>query len=362
MDASRATTVACTTFPVKRLESGAVTLTDATGTAATVRVNVAGPTPSTVTPIVVLPTPTAVTSPVVETVATPVALLDQATVRPVSGRMLLAASRATTVAWMTSPVVRLESGAVTLTDATGTAATVRVNVAGPTPSTVTPIVVLPAPTVVISPDAEIVATPVALLDHRTVRPVRGRMLLDASRATTVACTTFPVKRLESGAATLTEATGAGVTERMKVAGPTPSTVTPIVALPAPTAVSCPVAEIVATPVALLVHTTVRPVRERILLAASRATTLACTTFPAKRLESGAVTLTDATGTAATLRMNVAGPTPSTVTPIVVLPEPTVVISPEMDTVATLGTVLDHTTVRPVSGRILLAASRATTVA
>ena len=76
--------------------------------------------------------------------------------------MLLAASRATTVAWAVVPTVRLESGAVTLTDATAAGATVNVKVAGPTPSTVTPMVVVPAPTGVISPDAETVATPVSL--------------------------------------------------------------------------------------------------------------------------------------------------------------------------------------------------------
>ena len=80
----------------------------------------------------------------------------------------------------------LESGAVTLTDATCAGVTLRANVAGPIPSTVTPMVVLPTPTVVTSPDVETVATPVALLVHTTVRPVSGRILFDASRASTVA--------------------------------------------------------------------------------------------------------------------------------------------------------------------------------
>jgi hypothetical protein len=79
------------------------------------------------------------------------------------------------------------------------------------------------------------------------------------------------------------------------------------------------------------------------------------------LESGAVTLTDATGTGTTVSVKVAGPTPSTVTPIVLLPTPMAEISPELDTVATVGALLVQTTVRPVSERMLLAASRATTV-
>ena len=61
-----------------------------------------------------------------------------------------------------SPNVRLESVAVTLTDATDGGDTVSTIVAGPTPSTVTPIVLAPAATAVISPDAETVATPIAL--------------------------------------------------------------------------------------------------------------------------------------------------------------------------------------------------------
>ncbi len=115
--------------------------------------------PSTVTPIVVVPALTAVTSPAPLTVATPVALLDHSTLRPASESTLFAASRATTVACAVCPVVRLESVAETLTVATGTAATLNTKVAGPTPSTVTPIVVVPGASVVISPVPEIVATP-----------------------------------------------------------------------------------------------------------------------------------------------------------------------------------------------------------
>jgi hypothetical protein len=174
-------------LPLVRLESGALTLTDATAAGTTLIVKLAGPTPSTVTPIVLLPGETALISPDAETVATPVALLVQTTARPASDRTLLAASRATTVAWMAgSPNVRLESGAVTLTDATAAGATLIVKLAGPTPSTVTSIVALPAATAVTNPDAATLATPVALLVHTTVRPMSDRILLAASRATTVA--------------------------------------------------------------------------------------------------------------------------------------------------------------------------------
>jgi hypothetical protein len=359
--ASRATTVACVLVPLVRLESAALTLTDATGARATLTAKLA-PTPSTVTSIVALPAATAVTTPDVETLATPAALLDQTTVRPTSERTLFAASRATTVACVVAPTVRLESVAVTLTDATDGGDTVSPKVAGPTPSTVTPIVLLPAATAVTSPDVETVATPVALLVHTTVRPVSGRMLLAASRATTVACVAVPVVRLESVALTLTDATGTGVTVSRNVAGPTPSTVTPTVLLPAATAVTSPDPETDATPVALLVHTTVRPVSDRMLLAASRATTVACVVVPLVRLESAAVTLTDATAAGATFITKVAGPTRSTMTEMVADPTPTAVIRPVGETVATLLALLDQVTVRPVSGRTLFAASRATTVA
>ena len=290
------------------------------------------------------------------------ALLVHTIVRPVSGRMLFAASRATTVACVVAPSTRFESGAVTLTEATDGADTVSPNVAGPTPSTVTPIVALPAATALIRPDEETVATPVALLVHTIVRPVSGRMLFAASRATTVPCVLLPVVRLESGALTLTDATGTAVTVSRNVAGPTPSTVTPIVLLPGETALISPDEETVATPVALLVHTIVRPVSGRMLLAASRATTVACVVAPSTRLESGAVTLTEATDGADTVSPNVAGPTPSTVTPIVALPAATALIRPDEETVATPVALLVHTIVRPVSGRMLFAASRATTVA
>jgi hypothetical protein len=181
----------------------------------------------------------------------------------------------------------------------------------------------------------------------------------------VACTELPVVRLESGAVTLTEATGtggAGATEREIVAGPTPSTVTPIVDAPTATAVIRPLGVTVAIPVTLLFQTTVRPVRGRMLLAASRATTVPCTVVPTVMLESGVVTLTEATATGATLSVKVAGPTPSTVTPIVVYPTPNAEMAPLVDTAATPGALLDQTTVRPTIGRMLFAASLAITVA
>jgi hypothetical protein len=347
--ASRATTVACVAVPVVRLESVALTLTDATDGGETVNLNVAGPTPSTVTPIVLLPAATAVTSPDAETVATPGALLVHTTVRPLSGTMLLAASRATTAACVVVPLVRLESAAVTLTAATGMGATMRVNVAGPTPSTVTPIVAVPSPSAVITPEVEIVATAGVLLVQTTVRPESGRMLLAASRATTVAWTTSPIVRLESGALRATDATGIGETVSPNVAGPTPSTVTAIVTVPGETAVTTPDVDTVATAGELLVHATVRPVSDKTLFAESRAMAVAWTVVPTVMLESAADTVTDRTGTGATRRRKVAGPTPPIETPIVVCPTATAVTRPAEFTVPTLGSALTQVASRPANG-------------
>ena len=107
---------------------------------------------------------------------------------------------------------------------------------------------------------------------------------------------------------------------MKVAGPTPSTVTPIVA-----AASCNGtdqtrrgdrrhARRAAGP-----HDRSPRQREDVVRRVTRDDRRLHRVCQWLRLESGAVTLTDATGGGDTVRVNVAGPTPSTVTPIVALP-------------------------------------------
>src|SRR5687767_5499975 len=93
-------------------------------------------------------------------------------------------------------------------------------------------------------------------------------------------------------ATVTEATGMGTT--VTAAVPLfPSLVAVIVALPAAAPVTSPLAETVATPLALVVHVTPRPVST--LPAASRSVAVSCTVEPSCTLAGAGVTVTVATG-------------------------------------------------------------------
>jgi hypothetical protein len=133
--------------------------------------------------IVAEPAATPVTTPLDDTVAIPVLELDHVTARPVSG--LLFASYAVAVSCTVRPTVTLGVAGETLTDATGTAETVRLAV--PLfPSLVAVIVAEPAATPVTTPLDETVAMPVLELDHVTARPVST--LLFASRVVAVSCT------------------------------------------------------------------------------------------------------------------------------------------------------------------------------
>jgi hypothetical protein len=217
--------------------------------------------PSLVAVIVAEPAATPVTTPLDETVAIPVLELDHVTARPV--RTLLFASRVVAVSCAVCPTVTLAVAGVTLTDATGTTETATVAV--PLfPSLVAVIVAEPAATPVTTPLVETVAMPVLELVHVTVRPVST--LLFASRVVAVSCTDCPTLTLGVVGATLTDATGIGVT--VTVAVPLfPSLVAVIVAEPTATPVTTPLDETVAMPVLELDHVTTRPVST--LLFASR---------------------------------------------------------------------------------------------
>jgi hypothetical protein len=161
-------------------------------------------------------------------------------------------------------------GGETLTVATGTG--VAVTLAVPLlPSLVAVIVAEPAATPVTTPLDDTVAMPVLELDHVTVRPVST--LLFASRVVAVSCTVRPTATLGVAGATLTDATGTGVTVTLAV--PLfPSLVAVIVAEPAATPVTTPLEETVAIPVLELDHVTARPVST--LLFASYAVAVSCT--------------------------------------------------------------------------------------
>src|ERR1051325_5794720 len=142
-------------------------------------------------------TGTAVTVMVADTEATPVALLDQVTTRPV--RTLFAESLVVAESCCVAPIRSVaELGA-----------TVTVGVAVPLcPSLVAVIVAEPAATAVTIPLAETVATAAALLDHVMSRPLNG--LPDASRGVATSCCERPTYRLALAGDTSTDATGGSV--------------------------------------------------------------------------------------------------------------------------------------------------------
>jgi hypothetical protein len=158
----------------------------------------------------------------------------------------------------------------TLTVATGTGVTVTLAVPL-LPSLVAVIVAEPAATPVTTPLDDTVAIPVLELDHVTVRPVST--LLFASRVVAVSCTVRPTVTLGVAGATVTDATGTGVTVTLAVPL-LPSLVAVIVAEPTATPVTTPLDETVAIPVLELDHVTARPVST--LLFASYAVAVSCT--------------------------------------------------------------------------------------
>jgi hypothetical protein len=166
------------------------------------------------------------------------------------------ASFNTAVACVVCPVVKLLEPNDTVTDATGTAVTVRLD--WPViPSLVATMLALPTLTAVTSPELLTVATAVFELVHVIVRPVSTFPL--ASFNTAVACVVCPTTRLLEPNETVTVATGASIT--VTLAWPvTPSLVATMFALPAPIAVTYPEDETVATAEFELVQVTVRPVR------------------------------------------------------------------------------------------------------
>jgi hypothetical protein len=335
--ASLRTADACVVWPTLRLLVPSDTLTVATG--ASVTVILACPeTPPLVATTFALPAPTAVATPELLTVATAVFELVHVIVRPVSTFPL--ASFNTAVACVVCPVVKLLEPNDTVTDATGTAVTVRLD--WPViPSLVATMLALPTLTAVTSPELLTVATAVFELVHVIVRPVSTFPL--ASFNTAVACVVCPAVTLVVPNDTVTDATGATVT--VTIACPvTPSLVATIFAVPAPTAVTSPELLTLATAVFELVHVIVRPVNT--LPLASVSSGVASVVCPTTRLLEPNETVTVATG--ASITVTLAWPlTPSLVATMFALPAPIAVTYPEDETVATAEFELVQVTVRPV---------------
>src|SRR5436190_126322 len=123
----------------------------------------------------------------------------------------------------------------------------------------------------------------------------------------------------------------------------PSLMAVIVAEPATTPVTSPLALTVATAVLLLDHVIVRPVSAFPL--ASFGVAVSCTVLPSFTLAVAGVTLTDATGTLVTVMPEVPL-CPSLVAVIVADPAAPPVTRPLLLTDATAPLLLDHVTVRP----------------
>src|SRR5205809_206209 len=235
----------------------------------------------------------------------------------------------------------LADAGVTVTDATGTGVTVMAD-APLFPSLVAVIVAVPAVFPVTSPLALTVATAVLLLAQVTVRPLSGFPF--ASFGVAVSCTVWPTCTDAVAGLTVTAATGTVLT--VIVAEPLcPSEVAVIVAAPAATAVTSPLALTVATAVLPLDQVTVRPGSE--LPFASCGVAVSCTVCPTCTDAVAGFTVTDATGTV--LTVIVALPLcPSLVAVIVAEPAAPPVTSPLALTVATAVLLLAHVTVRPAN--------------
>ena len=215
----------------------------------TVTVQVAVLLPSTVvTVIVAVPSAMAVTTPDAETVATAVLLLDHVTALFVA---VLGATTAISVPVLPSSIESVVASSDTpVTDTVGgggggAAVTVTVAVAGKLPSAVvTVMVAVPAATAVTTPVGETVAT--APLD---VAHVTDWFVAVMGKTLAVSVPVVPATSDSEPGVSVTPVTGivAAVTVTVAVAGKLPSlVVTVMIAVPAATADTTPVAETVAT--------------------------------------------------------------------------------------------------------------------
>src|SRR6266566_395335 len=296
--------------------------------------------PSLVALIVAVPATTPLTRPLPLTGATDVLLLDHVTTRPVSALPL--ASFGVAVSCTVWPATTLAGAGLTVTEATDTLVTVIADVPL-CPSLVEVIVADPATTPLTRPLELTVATDVLLLDQVIVRPVSGVPL--ASLGVAVSCTVCPAVTVGDAGLTVTDATGTLVTVIADV--PVfPSLVAVIVAEPATTPLTRPLAFTLATDVLLLDQVTTRPASGVPL--ASFGVAVSCTVWPCGTLAGAGLTVTELTATFVTVIAAV--PLwPSLVAVIVADPGARAVTFPFTSAIATDVLLLDHVTVRPVSG-------------
>jgi hypothetical protein len=216
------------------------------------------------------------------------------------------------------------------------------------PSLVAVIWIVPAVTAVTRPLELTEAIPAFALDQVMTRPVST--LLFASRVVAESWTVEPTTRLgaEGETDTVATGTGAGAVTVIAVVPVFVSLVAVIVALPAATAVTKPLALTEAMAGLELDHVTTRPVST--LPLASRVVAESCTVAPTTRLDDVGATVTDATGTGAGALTVIADePTcPSLDAVTDTLPAATAVTSPEVETVAIPVFAELHAITRPVS--------------
>jgi hypothetical protein len=204
------------------------------------------------------------------------------------------------------------------------------------------IVAEPATTPLTRPLELTVATDVLLLDQVIVRPASGLPL--ASFGVAVSWTAWPACTLAVAGLTVTAATGTLVT--VIAAVPLwPSLVAVIVAEPATTPLTSPLAFTVATEVLLLDHVIVRPVSG--LPLTSFGVAVSWTVCPATTVADAGLTVTEATGTLVTVIAAVPL-LPSLAAVIVADPAALLVTNPPVFTLATEGLLLDQVTTRPDS--------------
>jgi hypothetical protein len=154
---------------------------------------------------------------------------------------------------------------------------------------------IPTEIAVTTPCTETVAIAVFVEVHVTARPIKTPPL--ASRVVAVACD-VPTAVIElDDSATVTEATGTGVTVIDDVPF-FPSLVAVIVALPTETAVTSP--ELLTVATAVLFDDQVTNLPGRTTLFASLVSAESCSVAPATTFPAGGLTTTDATGTGITV--------------------------------------------------------------
>jgi hypothetical protein len=245
----------------------------------------------------------------------------------------------------------------TVTVATGAGLTVTAGVvAAGADSLVAVIVAVPVPTAVtitVAPLAVLtelaaltVSTAVLLETQFTVRP--ESVLPPTSFGRAVNTCVPPTTKGVAGTERIRLATGAGLI--VSVALPVfPSLIAMICTEPAPTAVTTPAGDTVASALLPELHVTLRPVR--MLPDASRVVAVACVVWPRVMDVEASETVTIATGTGTTV-IDEVPVFPSLVALIVALPSPTAVTKPLADTVAIDGASDNHVTVRPLKTLLL----------